>query len=1126
MSQPDTAKTSAKNDAFFEALLRTAANAPRQQILPRQIKGPVPLSFAQQRLWFLNRLGTDDGVYNVVKAFRLTGHLDPAILERCLNELVNRHEILRTTFTTVDEQPVQVIKPALVIPLTIIDLTHISDTEREIQVEQVMARESQKVFDLTQLPLFQVTLLQLTEQEQIVLFVMHHIITDGWSMGVLVKELSTLYEAFSSGQTSLLPQLPIQYADYALWQKEWLQGEVLEKQLAYWKKSLSGAPPLINLPTDYPRPAVQTFQGGHHLIELSKPLTEALNGLTRQESATLFMTLLAAFNILLGRYSGQDDVVVGTPIANRNRFELEGLIGFFVNTLALRTDLSDNPTFKEFLNRVRQIALEAYSHQDIPFEKLVEELRPERNLSHTPLFQVFFNMQNLGNSKLEPSGVEATPLLLFGEPQARFDLTVYVKELNERIALRFVYNTDLFSNKRIAELSEQYKYLLEQIVEKPDQEISVFSLATPQSRAVLPDPAVALPEPHYKLVTDLFAGWVNSTPALTAISQGNRTWTYTELAESAHTLARILLAHGVKKGDVVAVTGPRSFGLIAGMLGVFLGGGVLFTLDENLPAYRQNLMLKETKANYLLQVGAPLANEPETDNSLTKIRVEPGTGQPIYAEQPINPQAVPLPQLTPDDPAYVFFTSGTTGIPKGILGNHKGLAHFLNWQCETFAVGPQDRCAQLTALSFDVVLRDIFLPLVSGATLCLPESRVDLEPAGVLTWLEQEQISLLHTVPSLAEFWLTNVPAHITLPTLRRVFFAGEALTDTLVNRWRKTFPNQGQIVNLYGPTETTMAKCFYQVPNNVLPGIQPVGQPQPQTQALVLTKSNQLCGIGEPGEIVIRTPFRTLGYINASQEDQKRFVKNPFRDDDQDLLYFTGDRGRYRPDGLLEILGRLDDQVKIRGIRVEPGEISAILGRHPNIKQAAVLTREDVPGKKYLAAYIVPNQDWANSTSELRNYLKEKLPEYMVPSAFVMLETIPLTANGKINRRDLPVPDQTSTHSDNFVAPGSAVEKELANIWVEILGIEQVGIYDNFFEVGGHSLLATRVISRVRREFQIDLALRTIFEKPTLGELAGEIELLKKSEANTQTSVITPISRRKYQIQRSSLDNNKGKIE
>jgi amino acid adenylation domain-containing protein len=879
-----------------------------------------------------------------------------------------------------------------------------------------------------------------------------------------------------------------QYADDAIWQRQWLEGETLEKQLGYWKEKLANLS-VFELPSDHPRPALPSHKGAGEFMVLSKSLTDALKRLSRAEGVTLFMMLLAAFKILLQRHSGQDDISVGSPIANRNRAEIEPLIGFFLNTLVLRTDLSNNPSFREFLGRVREVCLGAYAHQDLPFEKLVEELHPQRDLNRHPLFDILFNFDDSVSPSVDLPGLILGPPELT-EPLAKFSMTLYAGERQGQLYLRLVYQKALFSAERMRCFLEQFEYLLEQIVVHPERPIRDYSLVTLQSRSVLPDPTVILPEPQQELVTSLFTGWARRTPDQPAVSYGKHTWTYDELAREADILARLLVLKGVKRGEVVAVYGTRSFDLICSVMGVLSSGGVLLLIDRGLPAQRQKIMLRQAGVKILVHAGErePEDRWLEQESDLTILSVGAANGRFLAQTSP-DLANVCLPELVPDDAAYIFFTSGTTGVPKGVLGCHKGLTHFLAWQRETFAVGPDDRVAQLTNLSFDPVLRDIFLPLSSGATLCLPDDAESLGPDETLSWLEDERISILHTVPTLAQSWVSH-GARASLKSMRWVFFAGEPLLDYVVRQWRTLLMESGgEVVNLYGPTETTLAKCFYRVPANVPPGVQPVGCPLPQTQALVLGESNQPCGIGELGEIVLRTPFRSLGYVNVSDEYRKRFVKNPFRDDARDLLYYTGDRGRYRPDGMLEILGRLDDQVKIRGVRIELGEVTAVLSRHPSVNECVVTARKDDEGQTCLVAYVVAANPDAVRPSDFRVFLSKQLPAAMIPSAFVFLARLPLTPNGKVDRRALPAPENNPERDGIFVAPRNPVEEKLAEIWKEILHIEGVGVHDNFFDLGGHSLLATRVISRVHNAFQVVCPLRNIFETPTIAGLAERIE-------------------------------------
>ncbi|AOX02683.1 non-ribosomal peptide synthetase [Moorena producens PAL-8-15-08-1] len=1069
-------------------------------IQPRTDSEQLPLSWAQERLWFLNQLEGSSATYNMPAALKITGNLIINALEQTLSEIINRHEVLRTSFSTINGTPIQVIHPDTTINIDVVDLQKHPKQEQETILQQEVQQEATTPFDLEVAPLIRCKLWQLDTSEYVLVLTMHHIVSDGWSMGILIEELSRLYQAFAASEASPLPELAIQYADFALWQRQWLSGEILENQLNYWKQELEGAPELLQLATDYPRPTVATYQGRTESFSLNTELTQKLQTLSRDSGTTLFMTLLAAFGTLLHRYSGQEDILIGTPIANRNRREIEPLIGFFVNTLVIRTDLSGNPSFRELLRRVRSVSLDAYAHQDVPFEQLVKQLQPERSLSYNPLFQVFFNMLNFEETQLELPGIKIEKVDINETGNSKFYFTLYAAEKNKKIQLKLVYNAELFLQERIRLWLNQFHHLITQIVAYPNYPISSYSLVTPESKHLLPDPKAVLPQPEYELVTTMFTSWAKRTPAQPAICQGFRTWNYGELSQTAQTLGKVLLAHGIKRGEVVAVSGVRSFGLIASIIGVFLSGGVLLSVDPKLPNPRQLLMLHQAKAKYIIYVGTQPPDEESIWNSLVNISVEPETAEVINSQKDIS-QITHLPEIVSDHAAYIFFTSGSTGVPKGVLGSHQGISHFLTWQRQRFEIGQQDRIAQLTGLSFDAVLRDIFLPLTSGAILCLPQEEDILEPTLILSWLETEQISVLHTVPTLAQSWLTNVPPGVSLSSLRWLFFAGEPLKGTLVRQWREVFPQAGEIVNLYGATETTLVKCCYQVPNQPSSGIESAGWPLPETQALVLGENNQLCGIGEEGEIVIRTPFCSLGYINASQENLSRFVKNPFRNDPQDLFYYTGDRGRYDLDGSLEILGRFDHQVKIRGVRIEPGEIETVLSQHQAVLQTVVIATEDIAGNKRLIAYVVTS-DQSLTSFQLREFLFSKLPSYMVPSAFVTLDSLPLTPNGKVDRKSLPAPDGFFTRENEYVAPRTTIELELTQIWSEVLNLTSVGVQDNFFELGGHSLNAVSLMSKIQQQFQINLPLATLFKSPTIEQLAS----LLGSSVNTQNPILVGI--------------------
>jgi amino acid adenylation domain-containing protein len=861
----------------------------------------------------------------------------------------------------------------------------------------------------------------------------------------------------------------------------------IECQLSYWKKQLGGCLPILQLPIDYPRRSTQTDRFGQQTIEISQPLTVAIETLSQQEGVTLLVTLLATFQTLLYRYTDRSDIIVGTTaISSVDRIEAE-------YQLAIRTDLSGNPTFQELLARVFSVTLSAYKYQ-LPIEKIVADLQLESDPDRHPLFDVTIEFVNISATAFKLPERKITPELNRFESgtllESKSALALYVQQ-RQQLELQLVYRQDLFSSDRIAILLDRFQFLLEQITLDPTRSIQSYSLISPQT-GLLPDPYLPLPEPQLEPVTTLFTKWATQTPDRSAICQGASTWSYHQLSQSSQILAQMLVDRGIKQGDVVAITGERSFGLIAGMLGILASGGVLLTLDRNLPEQRRRLMLTTAEATILLDV-----SNHRTDKwieGLEIILIDPneatvGSSPP----QSIAHSSLPIP--APDDPAYIFYTSGTTGTPKGVLGSHKGLDHFLNWQRQTFELQPTDRVAQITGLSFDVVLREIFLPLTSGATLCLPEPNADLAPAAIIPWLERQKISILHIVPSLAQIWIANLPESCSLETLRWIFFAGEPLTAKLVQQWRNCLPESSQIVNLYGPTETTLAKCYYQIPRDILPGVQPIGWPLPDTQALVFATTaacapsfgGRLCEIGEPGEIVIRTPFRTLGYVNTTGADRQRFVKNPFRDDDRDLLYYTGDRGCYRADGTLEILGRIDRQVKIRGVRIELVEIEQAIDRHPDIRETVVICQENIHAEKYLVAYITFKPAQKPTQSELRHFLQQILPAYMMPSAFIYLDALPLTPNGKVDRAALPSPTTQQLRqaaAQPLIAPRDRLELQLTKIWEAVLGIQPIGVKDNFFEMGGNSLLAVRLVAQIKTEFQQDLPIAAIFQAPTIAEL------------------------------------------
>ncbi|HEU4507719.1 MAG TPA: amino acid adenylation domain-containing protein, partial [Pyrinomonadaceae bacterium] len=995
----------------------------------------LALSFAQQRLWFLDQLEPGSSFYHIPAAVRLQGTLDLGALEQSFREVIRRHESLRTTFGVANGVPVQLIDQEPEFKLPVLDVSS------EAEARRVATEESQRPFDLSTGPLLRASVLRLTDQEHVLVCTMHHIISDGWSMGVLIRELTTLYDAYAKGEPSPLPELQIQYADYAHWQREWLQGEVLEKQLNYWKQQMDGAPAVLELPTDYPRPAVQTFNGANQSLTLPAELTTGLKALTQHEGVTLFMTLLAAFQTLLWRYSGQEDIVVSTGIANRNRAETEPLIGFFVNTLVLRTDLSGEPAFTELLRRVREVTLGAYAHQDVPFELLVEALAPERDARYTPLFQVMLVMQNARagqEAKLE--GLQVSRLGA-ESGTAKFDLTMFVEERDEELGLVLEYNTDLFAPRTIEQMLQSFRRLVEGIVAAPEQSITGFEMIDAEERrrlTTLGRDNLLSSGAEFVSVAHMFEASAARDPQAVAVECGERRLSYGELDQRANTLANYLLSHGAGPGTIVALLAGYMGETIVGILGSLKAGAAFMPLDVRQPAARLRKLMELAPPEFLLietKVLAALGREllnARVNGPLNVICVDASATQVGFALQcaasvdgagtngtkksvaaaPVevledfleyhNPVA-PRVNSDPDQLSYIYFTSGSSGTPKAIAGRLKGIAHFINWEIEELGVSAGVRVSQLLSPSFDGSLRDIFLPLCVGGVVCVPERREQiLEGRGLVQWLEQARIEVVHCVPSVFRALVNEELRAEELSSLRYVVMAGEALVGRDVGKWKAVYGERVGLVNLYGTSETTMAKFSYRVsPGDEEREVMPIGKPIPGAEAYLLDERGEPCGRGMVGEIYIRTPYRSLGYYNQPELTAAVFVPNPFSTDPNDLVHKTGDMGRVLEDGNFEYLGRRDEQVKVRGARVELKEVENAVRGQAGVLDVAVIEREDGSGYTYLCAYLVLAE--GVQTVDVAEGVAQELPDYMVPSAYVELEELPRTISGKVERRALP---------------------------------------------------------------------------------------------------------------------------
>jgi L-aminoadipate-semialdehyde dehydrogenase len=1071
-----------------------------------------PLSFGQERLWFVDQLDPGKPTYNMPAAFRLIGRIDVAIAERVVNEIVRRHEVLRTTFASKDGQPVQFIAPVLKLSLPVVDLRELAEAEREAEVRRLANAEARLSFDLSKGPLLRITLLRLGNEEHVFLVTMHHIISDGWSIGVFIREAVALYGAFSRGLPSPLPELPIQYADYAVWQREWLGGKALEDQLSYWRKQLADLP-LLQLPTDYPRPPVWTYRGASKSLVLSKALSDSLKELGRRENATLFMILLAAFKTLLYRLTGQEDVVVGTPAAGRSRAEVESLIGFFVNALVLRSDASGDPSFRELLGRVREVCLAAYAHDGVPFEKLVQELNPDRSETHTPLFQVLFLMNYPADTSIDVPGMKVERLVV-AEPVAKFDLEVSARQQDERIHLNLIYNTDFFSEARIAEMAAQFHRLLSQIVENPDQTIGSYSLLTAAARALLPDPTLRLNDAQEGTIHALFSHQARRVARRPVVVDAYEVWSYGELDNRSNQLANCLRAAGVQTEDLVAIYAHRSAPLICVLLGVLKAGAAIVILDPDYPAPRliEYVRLAEPRAWIQMEAAGPLPDALEqflaSVTFCCRLSLPPG-GRAAW-DGLFAGSSVEAPDVTvkPEGLAYMAFTSGSTGTPKGVLCEHEPVTHFLPWQRDTFGLDESDRFSMLSGLSYNYLQREIFTPLLVGASVCIPDSESVVSGAKLADWMKQQAITVVHLTPAMGQF-LAEARHGTTLSSLRYAFIGGDRVKKQDAGTIQKLAP-QVTVVNLYGTTETQRASGYFvnTAGKETFPTDArregwsgddlPLGQGVRDVQLLVLNSSQQLAGVGELGEVYVRSPYLARGYKGDDRLTGERFTVSPFIKTRTDRLYRTGDLGSYLSDGNVRYAGRADEQVKIRGFRIGLREIEAVLGQHASVRETVVLAHEDAPGDpsasartgKRLVAYVVSRQERAVTINELRDFLKERLPDYMVPSAFVLLDAMPLTPNGKVDRRALPAPADARPHLQaSFVAARTPMEETLTGIWTQLLGVERVGIHDSFFDLGGHSLLVAQLVSRLEETYRVEVPLRKLFENPTVAGLAVALE-------------------------------------
>jgi len=1051
-----------------------------------------PLSFAQQRLWFLQEMNPQSPAYNMPVASRLLGKLDVKALKHALDEIVQRHEVLRTTFQMVDAQPMQVISPRGALALPLLDLTHLPQTAREAEAHRLALENLNQPFDLVNGPLLRAGLLRMSVEDHVLLLTMHHIVSDGWSISILVNELAALYNSFSHGVPSTLPNLPIQYADYAQWQRSWLTGKVFEVQLDYWKKQLEGAPPILEVPTDRPRPSIQSFRGSLEHFTVAEDVVRGLRELCREEGATMFMVLLAAFQTLLHRYARQDVIVVGTPIAGRNRQELEGLIGFFINTLVMRADFRDDLSFRQLLAHVKETALGAYAHQEFPFDKLVEELQPQRDLSHMPIIQAMFALQNTPDESIELPGLAIKPVNI-ESGTARFDLSLNVWETDAALRGHLSYRTDLFDAATIKRMLAHFRTLLESIVNHPDERVSALSLLPEdERRQLLHDWNPSAPSfPQDVSLHCLFEAQVERTPRAIALTFENEQMTYEELNRRANQLAHRLRALGVGPEVLVGLCVERGIELVIGILGILKAGGAYVPLDPSYPRERLQFMIEDAKLVVILTREELSATD--------------------YTDQNHGSNPDLIRGFDPRHPCYVIYTSGSTGKPKGVMVTHRNVARLLAATHDWFNFDEHDTWTLFHSYAFDFSVWELWGALLSGGKLVLVPYWVSRSPEDFYALLVRERVTVLNQTPS-AFRQLSRIDAAQDSAeplSLRAVIFGGEALEPASLRSWMERHGDvQPRLINMYGITETTVHVSYRPLTlsdANTLTG-SVIGEPIPDLQLYLLDKNLEPVPLGVGGEMYVGGDGLARGYLNRADLTAERFIPDPFSGRPGARFYRTGDLARRLGNGDIEYLGRADEQVKVRGFRIEPGEIETALLTYTSLRAAVIVARADTGGDQRLCAYVVARRRGELRIDELRAYLKERLPEHMIPAVFVELEEIPLTAHGKLDKRRLPEPGgERPEFEKRYEAARNGVEAMLSELWRDVLGVEHVGIHDDFFDLGGDSIKGVIFIDRLQERLGEIVHVVNIFNAPTIASFA---KYLEEQHPNGVASIIgVPVS-------------------
>ena len=1064
----------------------------------------LPASFAQDRLWFLDQMEPGTAAYNLVRAFRITGPLNVNALTSAIRAVIQRHESLRTIFESVDGEARQVVLSGVDVQVPILNLTDLPESEREREALRIASEEGKKPFDLTRGPLLRTVLLQLSRGRYILVLAMHHIITDGWSISILFRELAHCYEDFASGREPELPELPLQYAEYAQWQREYITGEVLAKQVKYWKNKLAGAQTILDLPTDRPRPATHSWHGATEELIFEKQVLAALKEFAQTEGGTLFMVSMAAFQALLWRYTSQDSILVGTPTAARSQIEIENLVGFFVNTLVFRADFAPDLTFRDLVRQVRGCALEAYGHQDVPFEKLVEELLPQRSMNTTPLFQVMFTFQNIPKQVFEISGLKMKELE-FETGIAKFDLAVEAFEDDEDdgFHFRFEYNTDLFGKQTILRQLSHFRNLVNAVLKNPDGPLARIPLMDDWEReqTVVQWNNTATDYPRDLHIHTAFERQAARTPDATALVFQGRRFPYGRINEDANRLAHYLIKKGVGPGNLVGVSIERSPELTVALLGVLKTGAAYVPLDPSYPLERLASTLDDTRAECVLSNSEIRNKLPGNVRNLIMLDSE---AELIGKESPLNP-IMPIMELLRVERAYVLYTSGSSGRPKGVEGTHRGAMNRMRWMWERYPFEAGEVCCQKTNVGFVDSVWEIFGPLLAGVpSVILPQEAV-LDPEELLRILAEERVTRIVLVPSLLRALLEHAPnLEEKVPELKLWSCSGEVLTWELAHRFRKGYP-KAKLLNIYGSSEVAADVTWHEVKEEEEAqgtASVPIGRPISNTQVYVLDRNRNAVPVGVRGEIYVGGDGLALGYWRQPEMTAERFVPNLIAPERSQSLYRTGDLGRWRSTGEIEYLGRMDGEVKVRGMRIELGEIETVLASHRWVEEAVVeLSGEGA--EQRLVAYVVVGEEGTPSARELRRHVRSKLPEHMSPASYVKVEAMPLLASGKVNRRALAGVAGVALSEQGMVAARTEVEQKLAAMWAEVLKVKEVGVDQNFFELGGHSLLVLQVMARIRREFDVELGVRTMFEEPTIAGLAGEVEKARAMGMKAQTPVL-----------------------